>query len=210
MDDTLSTMSSETIAILVRHGRVRNPNHVVYGHLPGFDLDAVGVLEAHRTSRQLATTSIDAVISSPLIRARHTAEAIAMRHGIDVVTDDRLSEWDVSPVWLGQRWEDIPSVAPGELESYLADPSDLAWAHESLADVVDRMTSAVEEHVSQGRTTVFVSHQDPVNATILALTHKRLDTLLDDPPPHASATTLVRAKDATWTNIGRTVPHPSS
>ncbi len=203
-------MSKESIAILVRHGRVRNPNHVVYGHLPGFDLDAVGVLEAHRTARHLATMSIDAVISSPLIRARHTAHAIARRHGIEVITDDRLSEWDVSPCWLGQRWEDLPSVAPGELESYLADPSDLAWAHESLIDVVDRMTAAVEDHLSPGHTAVFVSHQDPVNATILALTDKPLDTLLDDPPPHASATVLARGEDATWRNLGRTVPHPSS
>lgn len=203
-------MEGSTTALLVRHGQVRNPNHVVYGHLAGFDLDATGVLEAHATATYLQHEPISKIVSSPLIRAAHTATAIARRHGLDIEIDDRLIEWNVSPIWLGQGWDDIHRLAPGEVEAYLGHPVDLDFAFETLHDVVARTTAAVAEHTVVDGCVVYVSHQDPVSATALALVGDRLTSLLDAPPPHASVTRLLRDKESSWRFVDRWVPEPSS
>ncbi len=47
----------------VRHGEVSNPNHLVYGDLPGFHLSPLGVLQVHSTGQHLGGVSIDIVRS---------------------------------------------------------------------------------------------------------------------------------------------------
>ncbi len=204
-------MTSFQTLVLVRHGRVHNPNHVVYADLPGFDLDAHGVLEAHTTAQRLAGSPIDAVISSPLARALTTARAIAAPHGLDVVIDPDLTEWQLSEQWIGVAWDDLPTVAPGQLEAYLRSPHDLGFAAESLEELSFRMQSVVESQIgSLPSTTVIVSHQDPISALTLALTGAPLSDLLVHPPKHASTTVLERERGETWSLCGRWSPDVGS
>ena len=200
-------MDATATVMLVRHGKVANPNHVVYADLPGFDLDPDGVLQAHAVGRYLAERSVGAVISSPLVRAMHTASSIAKRHELEVVADERLSEWDVSRKWVGQIWEELPSVVPGELEAYLRNPADLSYARESLRTLAARVVVAIEGALeSFSRNIVVVAHQDPIAVAALTLTGGRLEALLEDPPPHASVTTLVRAPNDGWRRTSRWDP----
>ena len=53
-------------------------------------LTSAGREAAQRRARDLAAMRIDAVVSSPLLRARQTAEAIASATGVRVEVDDRL------------------------------------------------------------------------------------------------------------------------
>lgn len=192
-------MTASQTLILVRHGKVFNPNHVVYADLPGFDLDPDGVLEAHATARHLAHRPITAVVSSPLARAMSTARAIAAPLGLEVVVDPDLTEWQLSKDWIGVVWDDLPSVAPDQLEAYLRSPHDLWFANETLAELAVRMRTAVETRIgSEASTTVIVSHQDPVAALTLTLTGGSLSNLLVNPPQHASATILQRTDDQEW------------
>lgn len=62
---------------LVRHCDVRNPHGVLYGHLPDFPLSDKGVEQAHALGRYFAGTTVRQIYSSPLERARQTAEIIA-------------------------------------------------------------------------------------------------------------------------------------
>ena len=192
-------MTTIQTLILVRHGRVHNPNHVVYADLPGFDLDPQGVLEAHATAHRLAARPVDVVVSSPLARALTTARAIAAPHGLDVAIDQNLTEWQLSEQWIGVAWDDLPTVAPGQLEAYLRSPHDLGFARENLRELADRMLRVVESRIgSAASTTVMVSHQDPVSALTLALTGSPLSDLLLHPPEHASVTVLERERGDAW------------
>jgi broad specificity phosphatase PhoE len=65
---------------LVRHGHVNNPDDIFYGRLPGFKLDSNGRLEAVRTAEALTNKKIDGVYSSPMLRARQTANEILKIH----------------------------------------------------------------------------------------------------------------------------------
>lgn len=58
------------------------------------DLTEEGIRQAGELSDKLADCELDAIISSPLKRARKTAEIIAKPHGLDVIVDDRLTEMD--------------------------------------------------------------------------------------------------------------------
>ena len=54
-------------------------------------LTEAGQAAAKALGERLAGEGLDAVISSPLVRARQTAEAIASAAGLTVQTDDRLA-----------------------------------------------------------------------------------------------------------------------
>jgi broad specificity phosphatase PhoE len=181
---------------LVRHGEVANPNHVVYADLPGFNLSPLGVRQAHAAAAHLANHSIDAVITSPLARAIQTATAIARRHDLEPIVVAALTETGQYPHWTGHTWEDLASLFPGQLAGYLDDASTLDDAHETVAEVADRIIgAALSMPVS---TLVVVGHQDPLQAARLRLVGRPLGELLVDPPSHGSVLTLVSSDGATW------------
>jgi phosphohistidine phosphatase len=66
-------------------------------------LSARGRHEARALGERLAETAPDAVLASPLLRARETAAAIAKAAGTDLVVDDRLAP--------GARADDVLEAA---------------------------------------------------------------------------------------------------
>lgn len=193
--------------ILVRHGEVANPNHVVYRDLPGFDLSSAGVLEAHAVGRHLSNTPIDVIVSSPLPRAVHTANAIAVRHRLRVLVDSRLTEAGMYPHWTGLRWSEVHDVHGEQLSAYLDDATTLDDAVESIDHIAMRMRRAVAYAFCDAiRVVVMVGHQDPIQALRLDLSGRHLSELRHDPPGHASATTLVSTDTERWVEISIWTP----
>src|SRR4051794_27499550 len=85
-----------TVVHLVRHGEVDNAKGVLYGRLPDFHLSSSGHTMAGAAAAALAGPGIAVVRSSPLDRARESAEPIAASHGLDVELDERLIEpWNI-------------------------------------------------------------------------------------------------------------------
>lgn len=58
------------------------------------ELSEAGLAQAERLADYLASETIDALYSSPLLRARQTAAPIATRTGLDTVIVDDVAEWD--------------------------------------------------------------------------------------------------------------------
>lgn len=81
-----------TVVHLLRHGEVHNPDRVLYGQLPGFRLSALGEKQAQLAADWLAQRDLGYLVSSPLERARQTAEPLAAATGLDVAVDERLIE----------------------------------------------------------------------------------------------------------------------
>jgi broad specificity phosphatase PhoE len=177
---------------LVRHGEAHNPDEVVYDSLPGYPLSDIGTAQARSASRFLGSQPIVAVWSSPLQRALETAAPIAKRCGLAVLVDEALIEWSLLSRWAGTPWADLPTVRPGELEAYLAHPSELDFSEESLEALAMRMVGAIRriDTRNDAGDVVIVGHQDPIQAARLALTGRDLSTLHTDKPTHASVITL--------------------
>lgn len=178
---------------LVRHGEVENPDHVVYAALDGFHLSTTGRRQAADTADHLGTLNVVGILSSPLDRATETAAAIAALHGLDVATDERLTEWGLSKRWEGVAWEALSQHFPGELEAYLENPSELPFAPESLRDVATRVQGAIDEFRQEARDgdIIIVGHQDPLHAARLSMTGRSFAQFHDRKPGHGSVTTLV-------------------
>jgi broad specificity phosphatase PhoE len=79
---------------LLRHGEVYNPDHVLYGRLPGFHLSEHGVEQAKLAAAFLEERDIRYIVSSPLERAQQTAQPLAAELGLPIETDERLIEAD--------------------------------------------------------------------------------------------------------------------
>lgn len=152
----------ETIVHVMRHGEVHNPNGVLYGRLPGFQLSVTGRAQAQAVARSLADHDIALVVASPLQRAQETADPIAKGHRLIIRTDDNLIE-------AGNTFEGLRvSASDGALRKprhwwKLRDPFTPSWG-EPYLQIAHRMLAAVNKArvEAAGREAVLVSHQLPV------------------------------------------------
>ena len=73
-----------TLVLLVRHGETPTTGMVLPGRAPGLHLSERGRAQAERVAERLAGLSVSALYSSPLERARETAEPTAAGTGLAV------------------------------------------------------------------------------------------------------------------------------
>ncbi len=100
--------------VLVRHGLSSfNLERRIQGRDDLSSLTEEGMEQARRVGEALADLPLTALYSSPLRRARHTAEALLARHGqpLDAVLDEDLLEIDLAP-WTGLRLEELRQKDP--------------------------------------------------------------------------------------------------
>ncbi|HEU0088135.1 MAG TPA: histidine phosphatase family protein [Pseudonocardiaceae bacterium] len=153
---------TRTVVHLLRHGEVRNPEGILYGRLPGFGLSDLGVRQAELVAAHLGDRDVVHVVTSPLLRARQTAEPISAQHGVELCTDEGLIEAD--NVFEGAR----VSVGDGVLRHLrywpqLRNPFRPSWG-EPYQKVAARTLAAVHRAREQavGHEAVCVSHQLPI------------------------------------------------
>lgn len=167
-------MSRRTIVHLLRHGEVHNPEQVLYGRLPGYRLSAAGVAMAQAAAAFLAGRDITGLYSSPLDRARQTAEPFEGLTGQPAVIDPRLIE--AANVFEGSR----VAVGDGVLRSarswrHLGNPFRPSWG-EPYAEVAARMLAAIDDarREQDGHEALLISHQLPVVCARRALERRPL------------------------------------
>ena len=79
--------------IFLRHAQAENnTKRVLAGRTEGVPLTKTGIEQAERIAKYLAPIDISAIYSSPIERAKHTAEIVAKNYSLDVVLDERLTE----------------------------------------------------------------------------------------------------------------------
>lgn len=147
---------------LVRHGQT---DWNLTGRWQGQASDAPGLNETGRNQAQIASEKvkgleISAIYSSDLLRARQTAEVIAIPFGIPVILEPRLREIDLGK-WEGMLSEDIEAQYPKELAERARDPFHTpAPDGEAPFEVTERVLEAVKEIVNRhlNEPVVIVAH----------------------------------------------------
>jgi broad specificity phosphatase PhoE len=120
----MNTGAPDAVVVLVRHGRTSlNAAGSLRGRLDP-PLDDVGEIEAVALGEALAGVGFDTVVTSPLTRARQTAQAIAGVSGARLEVDPDLVDRDYGP-WTGSPAADVtrrfgsieaaPDIEPAEL-----------------------------------------------------------------------------------------------
>jgi probable phosphoglycerate mutase len=164
---------------LLRHGLVENPRRLVYGRRPGWHLSPEGRRQAEAAARRLSGRPLAALYSSPLERARETAEVVAGVAGLPITVRDDLTESALAARWEGLSWSDVKTARRAEWELYLREPLRMADIPETLEAMAARMQRALREIAAAhpGREVVAVSHGDPIRSGVLALTGEPLEHL---------------------------------
>lgn len=184
-----------TTVHVMRHGEVYNPEKVLYGRLPGYNLSDRGREQAQSAADWLAPKDITYVVASPLERAQQTAAPIAAVHGLDIDTDESLIE----------SWNDFEGkrVAPGDGAlrdprnwPRLRNPRKPSWG-EHYDDIAPRMIGALHRArvKAAGHEAVCVSHQLPVETLRRAMTGRKLPHL---PLPHSRLCNLASITSFTF------------
>lgn len=154
---------------LIRHGEVYNPDDIIYGRLPNFGLSNKGEKEIEKTADFLSDKHIDAIYSSPLDRAKQTAEIIRNKLGIPTV---HISEQilEVKTSYQGRKFSDLDEL---QSEVYL---KPLSPDDETIEQIATRMILFVEKLIEkeQGKHIVVCSHGDPIMITKIAIQKKEL------------------------------------
>lgn len=144
---------------LIRHGVTDWHNERrVMGHRD-IALNEIGRQQAKTVADALAGHAVVEVISSPLVRALQTAEAIGVGFGIEVARDPRLVDFRVGH-WEGMPYDEV-EVSPA-YQRFLADPaSEAIPGGENLEEVKTRALAALEQALED----------NPVGDTIAVVTH---------------------------------------
>jgi broad specificity phosphatase PhoE len=161
---------------LVRHGETTfNAEGRIQGQSDA-PLSELGRRQSLAVADALADVPIEAIYSSPLIRARETAECIAKRHRLAVQTDLRLMELNAG-VFEGRLRGELMVAYPTELARWLGGDEDFAIpSGESRRQLAQRGCEAFRSIVAAGhRQAIIVTHGGLLSAT--------LRTLLDMPQP---------------------------
>jgi broad specificity phosphatase PhoE len=154
--------------LLIRHGETTfNVERRLPGQLAGIALTDKGRRQAHRAAVALSALPLSAVMSSPLERARETAEIVARGWALPVRLDDRLQDTDVGR-WSGQKIDEIDKSDP-EWRAFVAHPTEPPPGVESLATVMERAAAAVADALGdpeRGNTIAVVAHADVIKLVV--------------------------------------------
>jgi len=197
--------------IFLRHGQAKNnTERILSGRTPGVPLTDKGITQAQQTAELLEDMNISAIYSSPIQRAKHTAEIVGKHNSIDVTIDDRLIELDMGKFTNVPYDEIFTSHGNVFMKFY---NGELEIAHngvETFADVKKRVASIVEEEIEKhpDENVVLVTHMDPIKAMLSTIVDLSPTNLFELIIANASLN-LFREKDRKFSLSGINVMHPS-
>ncbi len=208
-DPFLSPKNGGTEILLIRHAdALPDAAEVVLdGAYNSQALSELGRRQGRALAERLRTTTLAAIYSSPIPRARQTAAPTAEALGLDVRIDDGLREVEVGPI--GPIGPDLPPGASGEdmsraLRRRLNEIAAVAlttgmWSSipgsEGSGDLRARATDVVNQLAAgyPGQRVAMVSHGGTINAYIAAMLGVERDYFF---PCANTSISVVRVKGA--------------
>jgi probable phosphoglycerate mutase len=165
-----------TLILLVRHGTTPTTGQVLPGRAPGLHLSDAGRRQAGVVAERLAGLDLAALYTSPLERARETAEPTAQATGLEPVEEPGLLECDFGD-WTG---ESLAALARRkEWRGVHSSPSTFRFpGGESLAEMQARVVALLDRlHATHPDAVVACfSHADPIRAALVFALGAHLDS----------------------------------
>ena len=183
--------------IFLRHGQAENnTKRILAGRTDGISLTRNGIEQAERIAKYLKPLDISAIYSSPIERAKHTAEIVAENNSMDYELDDRLIEIDMGKFTLMNYddmfakygniflkfYENDPVIAEHEVETF-------PHVRKRVHDIVDYV---IKKHVNQN--VVLVTHMDPIKSILSVVMDLKPKTLFELVIANASLT-IIKEQD---------------
>lgn len=130
---------------LLRHGQTRwNIEGKIQGKTD-IPLNETGMEQAECLADAMAACRVRALFSSPLLRARQTADIVADQTGLGVSVLPELKEVDFG-LWEGRTWKEIEENYPEDYKKWEKNPARAApTGGEPRRSCMERSRSAVEQ-----------------------------------------------------------------
>ena len=150
----------------MRHADVENPNKVLYGHLPGFPLSALGRAQAIAVGQSLRDRGIRRILHSPLERAQETATLVNQQLStpVPLIVEPALIEAAIGRYLQGVPYWQIPVRRPRWIVHKMR--RGMLAGDESIEQLGDRLRRVVFRLAADypGEVSLCVSHADPIQA----------------------------------------------
>lgn len=194
------------VLYLIRHGQTAwNAQSKVMGRTD-VPLDEIGEKQAIELAGSILHFPISKIYSSPQLRAQQTAQKIALKKNIPVVSDDLLSEIDFRR-WVGKVSKELLVD-----EVYLARKKNFFdFDHpevESYRSVEKRCKTFIESMGSADEHIAVVSHADIVRTFIVALMNMPQDMFYQFKVQNASCTVFKQIDDKWTMELLNFTPNP--
>jgi len=156
-----------TSLLLLRHGQTEQSGERRFAGRDDAPLTRDGERQAAAAGRRLARDGVDLIVTSPLLRARRTAEAVAEATGAPLAVEDGFAEADFGQ-WQGLTFGEARRGWPDAMSAWLASPDAEPPGGESLATVALRVLAGLGRLLDghRHRTAVVVSHVTPIKALV--------------------------------------------
>ncbi|MEO6886946.1 MAG: histidine phosphatase family protein [Jatrophihabitantaceae bacterium] len=162
--------------MLVRHGATAHSPEKRFSGRNELPLSPDGESQAAALAgRSSSFGAVDAIVSSPLLRTRQTAETIAEALGLPVSTYDDLAELDFG-TWEGLTFGEARRRDGDALAAWLGSPDVAPPGGESFTTLAIRVCRCRDAILAahQGQSVVVVAHVSPIKTL--------LRVALDAPP----------------------------
>ena len=197
--------------IFLRHAQAKNnTERILAGRTEGVPLTDTGIKQAEQTAQLLKHMNISAIYSSPIERAKHTAEIAGKHNSLDVTIDDRLNELDMGK-FTGMPYDDIFKSHGNVFMKFYN--GELEIAHngvETFPDVKKRILGIVDHVIEKhpDENVLLVTHMDPIKAMLSTVIDLSPTNLFELIIANASLN-IFREKDRKFSISGLNVMHPS-
>jgi len=183
--------------IFLRHAQAENnTKRILAGRTEGVHLTKTGIEQAERITKYLASIDISAIYSSPIERARHTAEIVAKNRSLEVVLDERLTEIDMGK-FTRMNYDDMfAKYGNIFLKFYENDPVISEHEVETFPDVQKRVLDMIEYVLKKhnNENVILVTHMDPIKSMLAKVMNLVPETLFELIIANASLT-IIKEQD---------------
>jgi probable phosphoglycerate mutase len=160
--------SQPTTTVLLRHGETPLSAERRFAGRGDIPLTETGKLQAKAAAQRLAARGgVQLIVTSPLRRARLTAEAVAAATGAPVQVDEGWIEADFGE-WEGLSYAEAMERWPDEVTAWMNDTSVAPPGGESFATAGRRVLAALDRLLdrSEPGRVVVVSHVTPMKTVL--------------------------------------------
>jgi probable phosphoglycerate mutase len=150
-----------TKIILVRHGECQGNREGLFRGRSDFSLNEIGVAQAQELAKEMKLYQPIKIFTSPLSRARQTAEIISQECKIEIEICEGMNNIKLGP-WEGKPKQFIAQKYPEEWQIWLEEPERLIVSGmENLDQVKQRVRRDLNEIIKNysGKTVIVVSHR---------------------------------------------------
>lgn len=187
-----------TYIYLIRHCEAMGNLKRVFQGSTDCDISETGAKQLEYLKERFKNIRLDAIYSSPLIRARKTAEAAAFGKGLEIITRQNLTELN-GGVLEGRPFQEAFNSIAGLADTWNNHPQDFApEGSEAMRNAYVRIYDEITElvRINRGKTVAAVSHGGVLRCLMCRVLYNDINRLKDVPWCENTAVTLLKIDDS--------------